>query len=74
LFSDKSIEEICSILSRLLKGFTIVEYFNGKERLKKKVFYYGIDKTKQKMETVFPTFISPFLITRSIIERKYIFI
>jgi len=74
LFSDKSIEKIYSILNRLLKGFTIIEYFNWKKRLKKKVFYYGIDKAKQKMETTFPTFISPFLITRSVRERKYIFI
>lgn len=74
LFSDKNIEEICSILNRLLRGFTIVEYLDRKGKLKKKVFYYGIDKTKQKMETTFPTFVSPFLITCAVRERKYIFI
>lgn len=74
LFSDKNIEAISGILDRLLKGFTIAEYLTGKEKLKKKVFYYGMDENKEKIETMFPSFLSPFLITRSIRERKYLLV
>ncbi|MCX5705060.1 MAG: hypothetical protein NTZ92_03240 [Candidatus Omnitrophica bacterium] len=75
LFDEKRIKEISHLLNKLLEGFTIARYLDKKGRLRKRVFYYGVDEPKRenKIETVIPTFKSLFLITHTITKKRYIF-